>query len=175
MLPQSKHVHCVCSVTQSCLALCDPMGYSRQTPLSMGILQTRLLEWVAMPSSRESSRPRDETWVSYVSRIGRQILYWSATWRSLVYKVCAELCLVTQSCLTLGTHGLWPTRLLCHACLQGIYSLVLSKYTEWIFILPSWKPSQVTRSKQALLSPLRQWRKLRPPKARDPKSKSTLE
>ena len=29
-----------------------------------GILQARMLEWVAMPSSRESSRPRDRTWVS---------------------------------------------------------------------------------------------------------------
>ena len=33
----------------------------RQTPLSMGILQTRILKWVAMPSSRGSSQPRDWT------------------------------------------------------------------------------------------------------------------
>ena len=32
-----------------------------------GILQARILEWVAMPSSRASSQPRDGTWVSYVS------------------------------------------------------------------------------------------------------------
>ena len=38
------------SVTQSCL--CDPVG---QAPLSMEILQARILEWVAMPSSRGSS------------------------------------------------------------------------------------------------------------------------
>ena len=31
----------------------------RQAPLSMGILQARILEWVAMPSSRGSSQPRD--------------------------------------------------------------------------------------------------------------------
>ena len=47
----------------------------RQAPLSMGILQARILEWVAMPSSRGSSQPRDGTWVSYVSGIGRQVLY----------------------------------------------------------------------------------------------------
>ena len=32
---------------------------ARQAPLSMGILQARILEWVAMPSSRGSSPPRD--------------------------------------------------------------------------------------------------------------------
>ena len=45
---------------QSCVTLCDPMDYiARQAPLSMGILQARILEWVAMPSSRGSSQPRD--------------------------------------------------------------------------------------------------------------------
>ena len=40
-----------------------------------GILQGRILEWVAIPYTRGSSQPRDQTWVSYVSRIGRQIFY----------------------------------------------------------------------------------------------------
>ena len=40
------------------------MDYSHQAPLSMGILQARILEWVAMPSSRRSSHPRDPTQVS---------------------------------------------------------------------------------------------------------------
>ena len=39
-----------------------------QAPLSMGILQARILEWVAMPSSRMSSQPRDQTQVSYIAR-----------------------------------------------------------------------------------------------------------
>ena len=43
-------------VTQSCPTLCDPMD--PQTPLSMGILQARILEWVAMPSSRGFFDPR---------------------------------------------------------------------------------------------------------------------
>ena len=34
-----------------------------QAPLSMGILQVRILEWVAISFSRRSSRPRDQTWV----------------------------------------------------------------------------------------------------------------
>ena len=46
-----------------------------QAPLSMAILQARMLEWVAMPSSRGSSQPRDRTRVSYVSCLGRWALY----------------------------------------------------------------------------------------------------
>ena len=38
-----------------------PWTVARQVPLSMGILQARILEWVAMPSCRGSSPPRDRT------------------------------------------------------------------------------------------------------------------
>ena len=44
---------CVC--TQSCPTLCNPMDCSPPGPSVHGILQTRVLEWVAMPSARESS------------------------------------------------------------------------------------------------------------------------
>ena len=60
---------------QSCLILCSPMDCSPPGSSVHGILQARILEWVAMPSSRGSSRPSDRTWVSYVSYIGRQVLY----------------------------------------------------------------------------------------------------
>ena len=53
----------------------NPWTVARQAPLSMGILQARILEWVAMPSSRGSSPPRDGTRISYVSCIGRWVLY----------------------------------------------------------------------------------------------------
>ena len=46
-----------------------------QALLSMGILQAKILEWIAMPSSRGSSWPRDLTHGSYVSCIGRWVLY----------------------------------------------------------------------------------------------------
>ena len=48
---------------------------SRQASLSMGILQARILELVAMPSSRGFSQPRDWTCVTYVSHIGRPVFY----------------------------------------------------------------------------------------------------
>ena len=47
-----------------------------------GMLQARILEWVAMPSSRGSSQAGDQTRVSYVSCIGRQVLSTSATWEA---------------------------------------------------------------------------------------------
>ena len=40
-------------VAQSCPTLCDPMDYTVH-----GILQARILEWVAFPFSRGSSKPR---------------------------------------------------------------------------------------------------------------------
>ena len=46
----------------SCQTLCDPMGYT-----VLGILQARILEWVAFPFSRASSQPRDRAQVSRIA------------------------------------------------------------------------------------------------------------
>ena len=46
-----------------------------QAPLSTGILQARILECVATPSSKGSSQLRDQTCISYISCIRRQVLY----------------------------------------------------------------------------------------------------
>ena len=62
-------------VAQSCPTLCDPMDYSPPDSSVHGILQARILEWAAVSFSRGSSRPRDQCCVSYVSFIGRWILY----------------------------------------------------------------------------------------------------
>ena len=48
-------VLCVCSVTQLCLSLCKPMDCSTPGSSVHGIFQTRILEWVAISYSRESS------------------------------------------------------------------------------------------------------------------------
>ena len=49
---------------------CDSMDHSPPGSSVHGILQARFLEWIAMPSSRGSSRPRDPTQVSYISCTG---------------------------------------------------------------------------------------------------------
>ena len=51
---------------QSCLTFCDLMDYSLPGSSVHGISQARILEWVAMHSSRGSSQPRNRTCVSYV-------------------------------------------------------------------------------------------------------------
>ena len=57
---------------QSCPTVqpCSPPGFSVHV-----ILQGSILEWIAMPFSRGSSQSRDRTCVSYISCIGRQVLY----------------------------------------------------------------------------------------------------
>ena len=57
---------------------------AHQSPLSMGILQVWILEWVAMPFSRGSSWPKDWSPISRVSCTGRQVLYHERHLGSLV-------------------------------------------------------------------------------------------
>ena len=60
---------------QSYPTLHDPMDWSLTGSSVHGIIQARMLEWVAMLSSRGSSRPRDRIQVSSVFCIGRWVLY----------------------------------------------------------------------------------------------------
>ena len=57
-----KWIEVKVKVAQSCPTLCDPMDYTVH-----GILQARILEWVAFPFSRGSSQPRDRTQVSCIA------------------------------------------------------------------------------------------------------------
>jgi len=57
----------LCLVVQSGLTLCDPMDCSPPSSSVHGIFQASILEWVAMPSSRGSSQPRDQTQVSCIA------------------------------------------------------------------------------------------------------------
>ena len=62
LLNLSTYPHYMCvSVTQLCPTLCDPMDCSPPGSVH-GILQARILQWLAVPFSRESSWPRDRTW-----------------------------------------------------------------------------------------------------------------
>ena len=53
-------------VAQLCSTLCDPMGCNPPGSSVSGVLQARILEWVAICFSRGSSQPRDRTWVSHI-------------------------------------------------------------------------------------------------------------
>ena len=76
-LPSHSFLSLQCNVKapQSCLTLWYPRDYSLPGSSVHGILQARILEWVAIPFSRGSSPVRDRTHVPWVSCIGRRILY----------------------------------------------------------------------------------------------------
>ena len=77
--------------TKSLPTLCDSMDCSPPGSSVHGILQASTLEWVAIPFSRGSSWPRDWTWASYVSCIGRWVFFITrSTWvPALVSLICA--------------------------------------------------------------------------------------
>ena len=85
--PTKYHACMLCA--QCCLAVCHPMVCS---PLSFsvhGISQARILEWVAISSSRGSSLPKDRTRLSCVSCISGRIL---DHWQHLVSPTQSTCC-----------------------------------------------------------------------------------
>ena len=67
---------CVCMlVVQSCPTLCNPMDCSLPGSSVHGILQARILEWVAMPFSRGSSPLRDQTHAFYIFCIAGRFFF----------------------------------------------------------------------------------------------------
>ena len=90
---------CLCSkLHQLCLTLCDSTDCNLLGSSANGISQARILEWVAVPSSRGSSKPRDQTGLSYVSCTGGRVLYHCCHLGSpLGHCYCSFI----QSCLTL--------------------------------------------------------------------------
>ena len=71
----AEHPESENEVTQSCPTLWDPMDCSLPCSSVHGILQARVLEWVAISFSRGSSQPRDQTRVSCT--VGRRFIVWA--------------------------------------------------------------------------------------------------
>ena len=107
-------------------------GWCSTRLLCPWIFQARILEWFAISYSRGSAPPRDQTCISCVSCIGRQILISSTTWEVSLQESESVSCSVVSN--SLWPHGLEPTRLLCprdfpgkntgvgcHSLLQGIF------------------------------------------------------
>ena len=69
--PTHTHICMRAKSLQSCLTLCDPMDGSPPGSYVHGILQARILEWVAVPSSRDRTL---FSCISDISCIGRQVL-----------------------------------------------------------------------------------------------------
>ena len=75
---------CVCVCAQSCPTPLDPTDCSPPGSSVHGILLARILKWVAISYSRGSSQPKDQTWVSGISWVGKWVLYHCTTWAALV-------------------------------------------------------------------------------------------
>ena len=89
IISQYTHIsnhHCVhleCVVNCSVVPTLWPHALYPPGSSVHGILQARMLEWGAMPSSRGSSWPRDQTCASRISCIGRWVVYHCANWEAL--------------------------------------------------------------------------------------------
>ena len=83
MADSNAYVHA--QSLQSCPARCDLMNCSLPGPSVHGLLQARILEWVAMPSSRDSSWPRYWNCVSCIFCIAGGFFYHWATWEAPFY------------------------------------------------------------------------------------------
>ena len=97
----------LCSVIQLCLILCGPMDWSPAGSSVRGIFQARILEQAAISYSRGSSSPRDQTWDSCISRIGRQRFYhWCCLGNPLqfILGVCGGVCFFTVSRFAVTLH-----------------------------------------------------------------------
>ena len=93
---------CLCAIcAQLCLMLLNPMDCSQHGSAVQGIFQARILEWVAISYSMGSIQSRDQTHFSCNSCIGRQILYYCATWKALILLCAAAAAKSLQSCPTL--------------------------------------------------------------------------
>ena len=87
-------VHMCVLVAQSCRTVCGPMDYSPPGSSVHGILQTRILEWVAVSFSRGSSQPRDWTRVSCIA--GRFFFFFFTLWATRKAP-CLALCVFIKN------------------------------------------------------------------------------
>ena len=103
-------------VAQSCLALCDPMDCSPPGSSVHGLLQARMLEWVAMPSSRGSSHPRDWIQVSHIAGgfftawatrevTGARLLHLLPGWKQLLFQE-TKMPIISRIKILLVSHWL---------------------------------------------------------------------
>ena len=121
---------CCCSVTKLCPTLCNPMDCSPPDSSFHGILQARILAWVAIFFSRGSSRLKDWTRVSCT---GRQILYHWVTREAPNYVVFEHLS---------GEPGYFPfqlkKRIRNNSCLSRINKIFIYHFPQsCVNLLPS--------------------------------------
>ena len=122
-----------------CLTLCSPPGSSVH-----GILQARILEWVATPASRESSQPRDQNLVSCVA--GRFFTVWATREAQLSLYTAAftllRYCVSSSFSISIARSNSFTTwsnqHLLCHSSLRCLLGPNCIYFGTWrcIYLAP---------------------------------------
>ena len=106
-------------VTQSCPTLCDPVDCIPPGSSVRGLLQARILEWVATPFSRGSSQLRHQTRVSHTA--GRLFTVWVTREALLTRKLEITIQKSLEADLQFSFSCLrWP---LCDSCLPSTLSM----------------------------------------------------
>ena len=138
-----------------------PWTVACQAPLFMGILQAGILEWVAISSSRGSSWPGDQTWVSHIT--GRFFTIWATRrrglqlWVSREFQLCDPLVLISKtgpwghwlvpSRCTWGQHGSVATvtsrHVNVHLCLWSLSFSFGTRLGGWGSLVPSLTKGQI--------------------------------
>ena len=113
-----------------------PQTVACQGPLSMRILQARILEWVAMPYFRGSSQPRDWTQVSHI--VGGFFTVWATREAPGAKKYNEKIVLVFQSCLTLGNTMDYSRPG------SSVHGILQARILEWV-VIPFSRESSETR------------------------------
>ena len=115
-------------VTQSCLTFCNPIDYSPPGFSVHGILQARILEWTAMPSSRGPSWPRSRTWISCIA--GGLFTIWATRQAQILTGVSLK-----NTNRNMG----WLSHNKCHFRVKHLYKCYYFTYiSSIIFIMPLW-------------------------------------
>ena len=130
--PMCERVH---AQLLSCAGLCNPLDCSPPGCSVQGISQARIPEWVAVPSSRGSSQPRDQTLLSQASWTGTQVLYHE---QHLGSPSSPQECSMSgRARMTKpappGDQAIRP-RLLASVMLNQILILLVSSFIFWIFL-----------------------------------------
>ena len=110
---------CMCSVIQSYLTLCDPMDHSPPGSSVHGILQARILEWVAISNSSGSTQTRKQTLISCISWIGRRILY-------LLHHL--------HACMLSHFSYVWLFETLCSPPGSSVHRIHQARILKWVAI-----------------------------------------
>ena len=142
----STHWFMCVLVAQSCLTLCHPMDCGLPSSSVHGILQARILKWIAIPFSKGYSWPRDRIHVSYIA--GRFFTIWATgeafhlfiqlilqPWQRV--RVLLQLDVNTIFSVFLSSdlnQSLW------NAGLEIRKYLLKKRYLSWV-----WKPQKLIR------------------------------